>query len=385
MRLPGGFGYTWGQIRTIAFESTVTKLGDGMYFGSDNGSGASPRVLDAIVAAAMDMQASYGRDAYHQRATEKIRAVFEHTTAEVHFVSTGTAANVLALSALTPPYGAILCHEESHINTDECGAPEFLTGGAKLIAMPGEGGKLDPVTLTATLQNLPNHPPHNAPPKVLSLTQSTELGRVYTAEEVAALCAVAKGHGLRVHMDGARFANAVIGSGDSPAALTWQAGVDVLCLSATKNGALGVEAVIFFHPHDAIDFSYRVKHAGHLVSKQRWMGAQMLAWFENDHWLDLARTANARAAELADRLATLPNVQVLWTPQANEVFALMPPNLHDRLQQAGAVCYAWTCRNLPEGVPLNGRRCVRFVTSFCTTTDDISALMACAIPDSPVR
>ncbi len=349
-----------------------------MYFGSDNGSGASPRVLDAVVAASSGMQASYGNDVYHQRATQRIREVFEHDTAVVHFVVTGTAANVLALSALTPPYGAILCHQESHINTDECGAPEFITGGAKLVAMPGEGGKLDPDTVTATLHSLPHHPPHNAPPRVLSLTQSTELGRVYTAAEVSALCAVAKTNGLRVHMDGARFANAVVGTGDSPAALTWQAGVDVLCLSATKNGALGVEAVIFFHPEDAEDFTYRIKHAGHLVSKQRWMGAQMLAWLEDGHWLDLARIANDRARELAHGLATLPDVQVLWSPQANEVFALMPPDLHDHLQRAGAVCYPWTCQNMPEGTTPNGRRCVRFVTSFCTAAEDVAQLMAAA-------
>lgn len=349
-----------------------------MYFGSDNISGASPRLLEAVVAASHGVQGSYGNDSYCQRAAQKIRDVFEHPDAAVFFVATGTAANTLALAALTPPYGAILCHKEAHINTDECGAPEFITGGAKLIPLEGEGGKVTPDILSRTLAGLPKNRPHNAVPRVVSLSQSTELGRVYTAPELKAVADVAKAAGLAVHLDGARFANALAGRAVTPAEMTWKAGVDVLCLSATKNGALGSEAVIFFNPRQGEAFPYLSKHSGHLVSKQRWMGAQMLAWLDEDHWLDLASAANARATELGTELASLPDVRVLWMPEANEVFALLPPALHDRMLDAGATCAPWACHCRPDGLAGDPRRCVRFVTSFSTTTDDIRALMRVA-------
>ena len=346
-----------------------------MYFGSDNSAGAAPQILDALLKANEGNAPSYGADEYCTRATAKLAAVFEHEV-DVFYVTTGTAANALALAALTPPYGAILSHQEGHINVDECGAPEFFTHGAKIIPVAGEGAKITVAALEQMLSGLPKHEPHNCPLKVLSLTQATECGLLYTPQEISALTSLAKAHDLQVHMDGARFANAVVRLGCAPADITWRAGVDVLCLGATKDGALGVEAIIFFKRELAHDFRYRIKRAGQLVSKARWLGAQMEAWLQDDLWLTLARTANDRADELAQALMDIPGVRIVWKPEANSIFAILSAEVHARLQAAGAVYYEWPRFSLPAGITLRTDDVfVRFVTSFRTTSANIEALL----------
>jgi len=350
-----------------------------MYFGSDNSAGAAPQLLEALVKANEGNAPSYGADEWCARASARLAEVFEHPVA-VFYVTTGTAANALALAALTPPYGAVLCHQEAHINVDECAAPEFFTGGAKLLPIAGEGAKITLPALQDALANLPRHVPHNCPLKLLSLTQATECGLVYTPSEVAALAATAKNHGMRVHMDGARFANAIAHLGCTPAELTWKAGVDVLCLGATKDGALGVEAVIFFDAQQAENFQYLVKRSGQLVSKSRWLGAQMEAWLQNGLWLDLARAANQKASELADVLLDVPGVHVVWRPEANSVFAVLSAEVHARLQAAGAVYYDWPRYSLPAGQHIKSDDVyVRFVTSFRTSSSNIESLRKAAI------
>lgn len=351
-----------------------------MYFGSDNSSGASQRLMDALIQANSGNQSSYGNDDYCVRARTKIAEIFNHEVA-VFFVTTGTAANALALSAYTPPYGAILCHQDAHINVDECGAPEFFTGGAKLIGLPGDGGKITLDILTGALATLPADRPHNCPAKILSLTQSTESGLVYQPDQIAALTAIARTHGLSVHMDGARFSNAVAHLACDPADITWRAGVDVLCMGATKDGALGAEAIIFFNPDHARDFDFRIKRAGQLVSKSRWMGAQMNAWLDDDHWLDLARHANDMAGKLATEFSQVSGVRLVWQPEANEVFAVLSKDVHERLQKAGAKYYEWPLQSLPARVIMDKDDVfARFVTSFRTDSNDIKALIAAAQP-----
>jgi threonine aldolase len=351
-----------------------------MYFGSDNSSGASERLMDALIQANTGNQSSYGGDEYSEQARKKIAQIFNHEVA-VFFVTTGTAANALALSAYTPSYGAILCHQDAHINVDECGAPEFFTGGAKLVGMTGEGGKITPDMLTHALATLPADRPHNCPAKILSLTQSTESGLVYSPEDISALTAIAKKQGLSVHMDGARFSNAVSHLSCSPADITWRAGVDVLCMGATKDGALGAEAIIFFNPDHARDFDFVLKRAGQLVSKSRWIGAQMNAWLDNDHWLDLARHSNKMANKLALEFSQVSGVRLVWQPQANAVFAVLSQDVHERLQNAGAKYYEWPLQSLPGRMTMGkGDAFCRFVTSFKTSDNDIRSLITAAQP-----
>ena len=291
-----------------------------------------------------------------------------------YLVVTGTAANALALAACCPPYGAVVCHHEAHIQVDECGAPEMYTGGAKLMGVRGSAGKLTPAGITALLDTM-GRGEHEQRPSVLSLSQATELGTVYSVAEVTALAAIARERGLRMHLDGARFANALVRLGCSPAALTWQAGVDVLSFGATKNGALGVEAVVFFDRALAADFLYRRKRAGQLVSKSRYLGAQMLAYLHDDLWLANARHANAMADRLAAGLRGVRGVRLPLPVEANEVFAVMPRTLHQAALAQGAHFSAWPGEGPGAGTVGAGDVFVRLLTSFRTTPHEVDGLL----------
>ncbi len=341
-----------------------------MNFSSDNAVGAAEEVLKAVLAANAGAVPSYGEDPWSLAATDTLRRLFDCPDMTVFFVSTGSAANALALQALTPPHGAVLCHEASHIQTDECGAPEFFTHGAKLLPLPGEGAKLTPETVREALTYLPPGVVHHVQAHTLSLTQSTECGTVYTPDELRALTDVAHGAGLTVHMDGARFANALAHLGATPAELSWKAGVDVLCLGATKNGALAAEAVLVFEPSLGGSIAFGRKRAGHLLSKGRFLGAQWQAYLEDDLWLTLAHRANGRAAALAEGLAARPGVQLAYPTQANEVFAVLPAGVAEALLEAGAVFYPWVVPGDPSGGKM-----VRLVTSFATTADEVDAFL----------
>lgn len=345
---------------------------------SDNVVGASVRVLEAIVRANADAEPSYGADRYCAQAEAALAALFERPL-QVCLTATGTAANALALAALCPPWGAVLCHAESHILEDECGAPEFYSGGAKLIGIPGVAGKIAPEGLADALARLSPGIARSVQPAVLSLSQVTEAGTLYTLEELQALTALARRHGLRCHLDGSRFGNAIEALGCSAAAMSWQAGFDAVSFGATKNGALACEAVLMFDPALAASLPFQRKRAGHTLSKSRLLGAQMAAYLEDGHWRDNARHANAMAARLATGLAALPGVRQPWPTQANEVFAVVPAALAARWREAGIVCADWASRGLPEGFAIAaGQRFVRLVTSYATTPEQIDAVLAAA-------
>jgi threonine aldolase len=291
-------------------------------------------------------------------------------------VSTGTAANALALAHLAPVWGAVMCHREAHIIANECGAPEFFGGGLRLVGLDGVGGKLAPAPLALALDRHAGHSPHTVVPAAVSLTQATEAGTIYRPSEVAALCALAHERGLTVHMDGARFANAIVRLGVTPAQITWQAGVDVLAFGATKGGALAAEAVVFFDPALAAGMAERRKRGAHLVSKHRFIAAQFEAFLAADLWLNLARHANRMADLLAVELAAL-GLAPVWAVEANLVFVLLPQGLHRHLQAAGAQYYAFHSDSLPARAEIPGDHVLaRLVTSFATTESDIETFAA---------
>ncbi len=337
-----------------------------MNFGSDNVAGIAPEILAAIAAANVGTAPSYGDDAITRRLAAAVAALFEHEVS-VFPVATGTAANALALATLTPVWGAIYCHEASHVQTDECGAPEFFAGGAKLVALPGADAKLTPAAIEAALTE--RGVVHHVQPAAISISQTTEAGTLYRPAEIVALAALARRHGLALHMDGARFANAVAALGCSPAELTWRAGVDVLSLGATKNGALAAEAVVFFDAAKAEGFAYRRKRGGHLVSKMRFLSAQLEAYFADGLWLRHAAHANRMAALLAAGLAALPGARLRHPAEANEVFVELPERTIVALGAAGFGFYRW------GGA---GSACLRLVTAFDTRQSDVEAFIATA-------
>jgi threonine aldolase len=347
-----------------------------MNFGSDNQAGVHDAILDALRDANTGAAAAYGHDDWSGAAERRLRDVFECDLA-AYLVVTGTAANALALAACCPPHGAVVCHAEAHITTDECGAPELFTGGAKLLGVRGAAGKLTPAAVTALLDTM-GRGEHEQRPSVLSLSQATELGTVYTSDEIAGLAALARTRRMHVHMDGARFANAVVRLGATPAALTWRVGVDVLSFGATKNGALGVEAVIVFDRALADDFLYRRKRAGQLVSKSRYLGAQMLAYLDGDLWLTTARHANRMAGRLAQALGSLHGVRLPLPVQANEVFAIVPRTLHERWRASSARYLEWPGEGPGTDVVAGDETFIRLVTSFQTTEAEVQALVAVA-------
>ncbi len=349
-----------------------------MDFASDNAGGAAPRILDAIVAGNGGSTPAYGADVHSLAAAQRLAEVFEHECA-VFLVATGTAANALALAALAPPWGAIFCHEDAHIADDECGAPEFFTAGAKLVGLRGAQGKIAPGALSEALDLYPRGLVKQVQPAALSLSQATECGTLYSPEDIAQLAALAHGAGLGVHMDGARFANAIETLGCSPAQASWKAGVDVLCLGATKNGALACEAVIVFDTAKAADLPFRRKRGGHTLSKGRFLGLQIEAWLADDYWRGLARHANAMAARLAQGLAEIPGLRAPWPRQVNEVFVVLPGAMDRALRASGARYYDWGARGLtPMQAPGADEVFVRLVTSFATTQEDVDAFLKIA-------
>lgn len=338
-----------------------------MQFASDNTSGVAPEILAAIADASTGYAPAYGDDDLTGGLDAQFGDLFEHEV-RVFPVISGTAANSLALSVLTPPWGLVLCHESAHVAVDEAGAPEFFSSGARLVGLGGGSGKIDLAALTAAASR-GGHGVHSSPPSALTLTQATEAGAVYTPDEVAERASLAHGNGLGVHMDGARFANAVAALGCSPADVTWRAGVDVLSFGATKNGAAAAEAVVFFDLERVGDFERHRKRSGHLVSKMRFVSAQLRAYLTDDLWLRNARLANAMAARLATGLAPLDGVELLVPTDANEVFAIMPPSLVASLHEAGARFYV-------EHV--GGVAAVRLVTSFNTTEAEVDTFLDAA-------
>jgi threonine aldolase len=345
-----------------------------MFFASDNASGTAPEIMAALAACNEGFAPSYGTDPIMERVTARVRDIFEAPEAVVYLVATGTAANVLSLSVLTDPWGAIYCHRNAHIEEDECGAPEFYTGGAKLRLVGGDHAKMTPEGLRAAIEATGQGFVHSVQRGAVSITNATENGAVYRAAEVRALCDVAKSYNLPVHMDGARFANALVGAGCTAAEMTWKAGVDVLSFGGTKNGCMGVEAVVIFDPKRAWEFELRRKRGGHLFSKHRYLSAQFDAYLADDLWLRLARGANDRARHLSQSILSVPGASLVHPTDANSVFAAWPREGHARAQAAGAKYYLWPGDQSTEG-PGDAPLAARLVCSWCTTPGEIEAFI----------
>ncbi|TVS13818.1 MAG: low specificity L-threonine aldolase [Wenzhouxiangella sp.] len=334
-----------------------------MNFKSDNEAPAHPAVLEAIVEANKDFATAYAADRYSQQLNARFSELFE-TDCQVLPIATGTAANSIVLAELSPPWGAVMCHRTAHIHCDEGGAPEFYTHGAKLVPLDGDHARLDPDTLARAIDSAGVHGVHNCKPSVVSITQATECGTAYRPEQVAALADVARARGLPLHMDGARFANAVAWLGCTPAEATWKAGVDVLSFGATKNGALTAEAVVVFgRPEWLEGLERRRKRGGHLLSKMRYVSAQLLALLDNDLWLEIARTANARATDLAEGIRQSRSGAVEWPVEANEVFLRAAPEVLNALKDQGFEFHIW-----PGYEDL-----ARLVCTFATTGEQVRA------------
>jgi threonine aldolase len=339
-----------------------------MHFTSDNAAGVHPDILAAVVAAAAEGPAmGYGNDPLTARVEKRIRTVFEAPEARAYLVATGTAANSLALACLCPPWSTVYCHRGSHIENDECAAPEFFTGGAKLTLLGGDDARIDPAELADKIRTAAPHDVHNVQRGALSITQATELGAIYSLGQTKQLTAIAHKDGMGVHMDGTRFANAVARLGCTPAEASWKAGVDILSLGATKNGAMAAEAVVIFDPAKAWEFELRRKRGGHLLSKMRFVAAQMEAYLTDGLWLTMAAHANAMADRLAAGLAAASGCNVLNPVEANMIFAEIPLGTHRRLQKVGARYYS-ALGGQDETGPDDTPYTIRLVASFQTTT-----------------
>lgn len=331
---------------------------------SDNAAGASPEILAAVAAASDGPAAAYGADPLSRAVVAAFGAVFDRPV-DVLPVGTGSAANGIALAALTPPWGSVLAHPDAHIDSDEAGAPEFFTGGAKIVPVGGAHSKIDPEALRTAVRRR-HGDVHSVQPSVLSLTQATETGSVYTLGELRTLTGIARDAGLRVHLDGARFANALVALDATPAQLTWQSGVDILSFGATKNGAMTADAIVSFDPARTTELRYRHKRAGQLTAKMRFQTAQLGAYLDGDLWLRNARHANAMAARLRAAIDGVPGVAVLGDPAANILFCRFPRVLTAALRERG---YAFHADRWEPGV-------VRIVTSFAHRPRDIDDFVA---------
>ena len=331
-------------------------------FASDNCAGICPEALQALLAANAGDAPGYGEDDWTRRVSDRLRALFE-TDCDVYFVFNGTAANSLALASLCQSYHSVICHELAHVETDECGGPEFFSNGSKLLTVRGEGGKLTPEAVLETITRRSDI--HFPKPRVVTLTQATEVGTVYRPAEVAAIAELAHAHGLRVHMDGARFCNAAAALGAAPAEITWRAGVDVLCFGGTKMGLPVGEAVVFFDRRLSEDFAWRCKQAGQLASKMRFLSAPWLGLLEGGAWLRHAAHANAMAQRLAAGLAAIPGARLLFPVEANGVFVALPDAVQQGLRDRGWRFYTF--------IAAGG---ARLMCAWDTQPESVDALLA---------
>jgi len=330
------------------------------HFASDNYSGICPEAFAAIGEANQQHEVSYGNDRWTEKASNLIREVFE-TNCEVFFVFNGTSANSLSLASLCQSYHSVLCHELAHVEVAECGAPEFFSNGAKVLLLPGDHAKIEAGSIERAVNKRTDV--HYPKPRVLSLTQATEMGTVYSSDELRNLTSVARRLNLRVHMDGARFANAVVSLGVTPKEITWEAGVDVLCFGGTKNGIAVGEAVVFFNAELAREFDYRCKQGGQLASKMRFLSAPWVGLLQDGAWLRHAKHANAMAKRLESGLRPLSGIKVVHPVQTNAVFAKIPDEAVDRMYQRGWKFYTH--------VGSAGE--ARLMCSWDTTPEDVDA------------
>jgi len=338
--------------------------------GTDTVSGIAPEILDSIIAASKIKTLPYGNDIFTQECKVNISKVFEKKEIEIIPMMSGTASNSLALSSFLPSYGSLLCHAESHINKDEGGAPEFFSSGGKLISISHETGRLNADILNNKINLLNYKGKRNSKPYGVSITQLAENGTVYTIEKIKEISSICKRHELFLHMDGARFANAIASENNlSPAEATWKIGVDCLSLGATKNGAMAAEVIIFFNTKLAEEAKNKIKQTGHLLSKARFISAQLNAWFKDGLWLNLAKSANNKATYLSKELSKLNEFQLLYPTQGNEVFFKIKKTTYDIIIKLNIIPNLWCEIN-------NEMLVIRFVTSFETEQSSLDQIIA---------
>ena len=341
-----------------------------MIFSSDNYSPVPQQVMDALAEANKGYQPSYGEDSQMKKVRHLMQTIFEAPDAAVYLVATGTAANSLALSTLCEPWQTIFCSPVSHIHEDECNAPEFFSG-AKL-TLVGDSDKINPTELRKSIQAEESRGVHGPQRGPVSITQITEKGQVYTLSEINEITRIAREFKLPVHMDGARFANALVSLDCTAAEMTWKSGIDVVSFGGTKNGLMGVEGVIFFDPQKAWEFELRRKRAAHLFSKHRYLSAQMLAYLENDLWIELASKANKAASLLIEGLRNIEKVDFLVEPKANLIFVTMPAYMHRKAFEKGLEYYTWS---EIEGVSDDTPVVSRFVVDWSRSLSDIDKFL----------
>jgi threonine aldolase len=344
-----------------------------MIFASDNWAGAHPKINAAIASHSAGFARAYGNSDLDREVTEKFSKVFEREVA-VFFVSTGTAANSLSLALANKPGGVGFYHGEAHAIMDEGGAPEYLTGGGRLCPVRGSLGRMDAKGLEQAIGRYPAQFIHAGRPMSVSITQATEIGTVYSPDQIAAISKVAKKAGLPLHMDGARFANALVALDAKPADMTWKRGIDTLSFGGTKNGCWCAEAIVLFDKDKAPEMAFLHKRAAQLFSKSRFVAAQFLAYFEGDLWLENARHSNSLAKRLAGHIRASKTTRLAWQPQANEVFAVISAKEQKRLTKKGVVFHTWVTPQDFAGKLAAGEDICRFVTSFATTVEDVDAL-----------
>ena len=346
-----------------------------MHFASDNWSGAHPRIAENLSRHASGFASAYGTSELDKTVEDRICEIFERQVS-VFFVATGTAANSLALASVARAGGISFCHADAHVNADEGGAPEFLTGGARLFGVEGAEGRIDPQALDAAISRFEPASPHHGRAMAVTVTQATEVGTVYSLDELDAITAVAKSRNLPVHMDGARFANALVALGTNPAEMTWKRGIDMLSFGGTKNGCWCAEAIVFFDPDMAADMPFIRKRSAQLFSKSRFISAQLEAYLDGDLWLDLARHSNAMADRLRAGLAVKNTARLAWDTTANEVFVVIEKSAADRARKRGARFHPW---QPPQGwlpLPRENETLIRLVTSFATTSAEVDQFLA---------
>ncbi|NBB49402.1 low specificity L-threonine aldolase [Rhizobium sp. CRIBSB] len=341
-----------------------------MHFASDNWSGAHPRIAENLTRHASGFAPAYGTSDLDKAVEDRFSAIFEREVA-VFFVATGTAANSLALASVAKAGGVSFCHADAHVNADEGGAPEFLTGGTRLFGVEGADGRINPKALDAAISRFEPASPHHGRAMAVTVTQATEVGTVYSLDELDVVAAVAKARNLPLHMDGARFANALVSLDVSPAEMTWKRGIDMLSFGGTKNGCWCAEAIVFFDPDMAADMPFIRKRSAQLFSKSRFIAAQLEAYLDGDLWLDLARHSNAMADRLRAGLSEKNSVRLAWETTTNEVFAVIETSSADRAREKGARFHPW---QPPQGwipLPEQNQTLIRLVTSFATTEEEV--------------
>ncbi|UUP16886.1 threonine aldolase family protein [Nitratireductor thuwali] len=341
-----------------------------MNFASDNWAGAHPAISEALHRHASGFAPAYGTSELDRKVEKRFCEIFEREVA-VFFVATGTAANALSLAALNRPGGVAFCHSQAHAREDEGGAPEYLTGGARLCGVSGASGRMDHQALEEAIGRFPPEFVHAGQPMAVSLTQATEVGTVYGLSDLEAISGICRRHGLPLHMDGARFANALVTLDTTPAEMTWKRGIDILSFGGTKNGCWCAEAIVVMDPEKARDLPFIRKRAAHLFSKSRFVAAQFDAYFEDDLWLRNASHANAMAQRLAGILETSPAARLAWRPAANEVFAILSSKAAAHLEENGARFHSWSAPDDAADKPSPGEVLCRFVASYATTVEEI--------------